>query len=100
MAPVTVYGEYATGEGDGKDKEEYYATVACNLGESYQGVARYDWYDADKDTDDDARTETTVGLNYFIKKHNAKLAANYVFVGEEGASVDNDIVRVLAQVTF
>ena len=100
MDPVSVYGEYATGESGGKDKEEWYATVTCNLGDAYQAVARYDWYDADKNTDNDARTETTVGLNYFIKKHNAKLAANYVVVGEEGASVDNDIVRVLAQVSF
>ena len=100
LAPVTVYGEYATGESDGKDKETYYATVVCDLGDTCQAVARYDWYDPDKDAADDAMDETSVGLNHFIRKHNAKLAVNYVFRGEEGASVDNDIVRVLAQVSF
>ncbi|MBI3985958.1 MAG: hypothetical protein HY343_03510 [Lentisphaerae bacterium] len=98
--PVSVYGEYAMGESAGKDKETAYVTATCMLGELFQAVARYDWYDPDEDADDDAKDETTLGVNYFIKKHNAKLALNYVFRGEEGASTDNDIVRALAQVSF
>lgn len=98
--PVTVYGEYMTGESGGKDKDAFYGTVTCDLGGSCQAVARYDSYDPDSDKSDDAKTETSVGLNYFVKKHNAKFALNYVFRGEEGDSVDNDVVRALAQVSF
>ncbi len=100
LDPVSIYGEYAIGEKAGKDIETYYGTATCNLGDLYQAVLRYDWLDPDTDADENAVTETTVGLNYFMKKHNAKLALNYVFVGEEGPSVDNDIVRVMAQVSF
>lgn len=97
---VSVYGEYAFGESDGKDKETYYVTATCKVLESVQLAARYDWYDPDTDTDGDAGTETTAGVNYFIAKHNAKVQLNYVFRGEEGKSIDNDVVRVNLQVSF
>jgi len=100
VAPVSVYGEYATGESGGKDKDTFYVTATCMLGEAFQAVARYDWYDPNKDAGGDANDEKTIGVNYFLKKHHAKFALNYVFRGEQGASQDNDIVRALAQVSF
>lgn len=97
---ASVYGEYAFGESDGKDKETYYVTATYSVLDNVQLAARYDWYDPDTDKDDDSATERTVGINYFIAKHNAKVQLNYVFRGEEGASVDNDIVRANVQVSF
>jgi phosphate-selective porin len=95
-----VYGEYAVGESEGKDKETYYVTTTYSVLDDVQLAARYDWYDPNTDNDGDAATETTAGINYFITKHNAKVQLNYVFRGEEGASVDNDIVRANVQVSF
>ncbi|MBI2438636.1 MAG: hypothetical protein HYV36_07485 [Lentisphaerae bacterium] len=100
VGPASVYGEYATGESDGKDKDAFYLTATCYLNESFQLVTRYDRYDPNKDAGSDANDEKTIGLNYFLKKNYAKLVLNYVFRGEQGASVDNDIVRALAQVSF
>lgn len=98
--PVSVYGEYVTGESGGKDKDQYYITATCMLGELFQLAARYDRYDPDKDASGDANDEKTIGVNYFLKKYYAKFAANYVFRGEQGPSKDNDIVRLLAQISF
>lgn len=104
LDPVKVYGEYARGKSGGKNGETYYLTLAYDLATlislPFQLVGRYDWYDPDRNTSDDAKDETSVGLNYFIEKYKSKLSVNYVFRGEEGASTDNDIVRALAQVSF
>ncbi len=97
---LAVYGEYAFGQSEGRNKETFYVTATCKVLESVQLAARYDWYDPDTDTADDTGTETTVGINYCIAKHNAKVQANYVFRGEEGVSVDNDVARVNLQVSF
>ena len=42
--------EYATGEVNGKDLETYYATIACNLGDSFRAVVRHDVLDPNTDT--------------------------------------------------
>lgn len=97
---ASVYGEYAFGESDGKDRETYYVTATYSVLDDVQLAARYDWYDPDTDKDDDEGTEMTAGINYSIAKHNAKVQLNYVFRGEAGASVDNDIVRANVQVSF
>lgn len=98
--PVSVYGEYVFGESDGKDKETYYVTATYQVIDPVQLAARYDWYDPNTDKDDDAKTETTAGINYFIAKNNVKTQLNYVFRGEEGASIDDDVVRANLQVSF
>jgi hypothetical protein len=98
--PVSVYGEYITGKSSGKDKKTYYITATYKFLKSYQAALRYDYLDPDTDTKNDAKTETTFGLNYFIEKHNAKVQLNYVFRGEEGASVSNDVVRVNVQISY
>ncbi|TFH43282.1 MAG: porin [Lysobacterales bacterium] len=98
--PFSVYGEYASGESDGKDKETWYATGTFSVLDDVQLAARYDWFDPDTNKEDDEGTETTVGINHLIAKHNAKVQLNYVFRGEEGASVDNDIIRANLQVSF
>ncbi len=96
----SLYGEYAFGESDGKDKETYYITATAYVSDTLQLAVRYDWFDPDTDMRKNTGTETTLGVNYFIAKHNAKVQANYVFRGEEGPSIDNDIVRMNLQVAF
>lgn len=98
--PVSVYGEYAFGESEGLERETYYVAATYGVLDSLQLAARYDWYDPDTDTSGDAGTETTVGLNWFMAGHNAKMQLNYVFRGEQGSSVNNDVVRAALQVSF
>lgn len=100
FGPASLYGEFADGESDRKEKQTYYVAATYNLLSSLQLAGRYDWFDANTDKENDAATETTAGVNYFIAKHNAKLQLNYVFRGEEGQSIDNDIVRANVQVSF
>ncbi len=98
--PGSIYGEYATGKSSGKNKNTYYAAAAYKFLDLYQAVLRYDSYDSDTDVSDNAKTETTVGLNYFIEKSNAKVQLNYVVRGEEGTSLDDDVVRINLQISY
>ena len=40
---------------------------------------------------------TTLGANYFIREHDLKFQANYIFKGEDGISVKNDTLFVMIQ---
>jgi len=97
---VSAYGEYATGKSGGKEKQTYYISAGYKFSNSWQVVARYDWYDSDTTRKDDEKHESTIGLNYFIEKHNAKLQLNYVYCGEKGRKIDNDVMRVNLQISF
>ncbi len=96
----SVYGEYAFGESEGRDRETYYVAATYSVMDDLQLAARFDRFDPDTDQAGNAGTETTLGINYFIARHNAKMQLNYVFRGEQGASIDNDVVRAALQVSF
>jgi phosphate-selective porin len=98
--PFTVYGEYAIGKSNEKNKQTYYLTLGYKITNSLQVVLRYDWYDPDIDTKDDEKHEDTIGLNYFIKEHNAKIQFNYIYRGEKPLTVDNNIVRINIQISY
>lgn len=98
--PISAYGEYVTGKSGGKKKKTYYLAGGYKFLKSYQAVVKYDWCEPDKDTDDDVKTETTAGLNYFIEKHNSKIQLNYVRRGEKGNSISDDVFRVNLQVSY
>jgi len=67
---------------------------------AFTAAARYDYLDLNTDTSGDSGTQTSLGINRFIEKHNAKLQLNYVMCGEETTAVDNDIIRFVVQVSF
>jgi len=98
--PISGYGEYVTGKSGGKEKKTYYLAGGYKILPSLQVVVKYDWYDPDIDTEDDEKHEDTIGLNYFFEKHNAKIQLNYVYRGEKGTTVDNNIVRVNVQISY
>jgi len=98
--PISVYGEYATGKSGGKEKQTYYLSAGYKITSSLQFVARYDWYDSDMNKKDDEKHEDTIGLNYFIEKHNAKIQLNYVYRGEKATKVDDDVIRVNIQISY
>jgi phosphate-selective porin len=98
--PISVYGEYVTGKSGGKEKQTYYLSAGYKISNSFQLVARYDWYDPDTGKQDDEKHEDTIGLNYFIEKHNAKIQLNYVYRGEKGTKIDDDVIRVNVQISY
>ncbi|OGS25679.1 MAG: hypothetical protein A2339_06375 [Elusimicrobia bacterium RIFOXYB12_FULL_50_12] len=97
---VTAYGEYMTGKSGTVNRASYYATLTYKFASVYQAAARYDYLDLNTDTSGDSGTQTSLGINRFIEKHNAKLQLNYVMCGEETTAVDNDIIRFVVQVSF
>lgn len=64
-------------------------------------AVKYEEYDADKDvTDNDDIKWTTIGLNFYIYDHDAKLMANYIFKDEESNSYNNDTFLAQVQLRF
>ena len=98
--PIFAYGEYAAGKSGGKERQTYYFSAGYKILSSLQGVVRHDWYDLDIHTKHDDKVENTIGLNYFIEKHHAKIQLNYVLRGEKGTTLDNDVVRLNVQMSY
>jgi phosphate-selective porin OprO/OprP len=69
-------------------------------------TARYEQYDPDDSVDNTSDIQwTTVGVNYFFKKHDWKLHANYIMKDEEedpatGEDKDDDTFLLQLQVKF
>lgn len=97
---ISIKAEYAGGKSGGKNKQTYYGIIRYKFIGNCQAVLRYDWWDPDTNTQSDAQSETTVGLNYFILKNNAKIQLNYGFHNEEGQSVNNDVFRINVQISY
>lgn len=72
----------------------------------FEITARYEQYDPNDSVDNTSDiTWTTVGLNYFFKKHDWKIQANYVIKDEEedpasGEKKDDDTFLLQLQVKF
>jgi len=98
--PIIFYGEYAQGKASGKNKQTYYVTAGYKILDNLHVVARYDYYDNDTDTSNDEKHEDTIGLNYFIEKHNAKIQLNYIYRGEKGTQIDDNVIRLNVQVSY
>jgi hypothetical protein len=97
---ISVYGKYVTGKSGGKEKQTYYLSAGYKISNSFQLVARYDWYDPDTGKQDDEKHKDAIGLNYFIEKHNAKIHLNYVYRREKGIKIDDDVIRVNVQISY
>lgn len=98
--PITIYGEYASGKSGDTEKLTYYLTLGYKIYKFIQVVARYDSYDFDITTVGGEKYELTAGVNYFIKNDNAKIQLNYVYCGETGTQVGNNIIRLNVQVSY
>lgn len=76
--------------------------------ETYQNVAMEDLVQSDRHTDLFKTQAYTVGVNYYMRKHDAKIQANYVFVDDPSSGnslrglreVRNDVFVVNFQVGF
>lgn len=96
----SVRGEYLHGTDDQIDREGYYIQSGYYfLQKKLQLLAKYDFYDADKNKANDASTWIVLGANYNFNT-NARLQLNYSLKKEEGPSVKNNFLSLQFQIGF
>lgn len=103
----TLQAEYLTQNGRDSqvdiDSDGFYIQAAhFFVPKHLEGLLKYEEYNTDLDLasrEDDIRW-TTVGLNFYIDGHDAKLRANYVFKREKEDNYDNDTLLVQLQLRF
>lgn len=63
-------------------------------------AGRYQLLDPDHDVFGDQLRWTSVGLNYYIWKHNLKIQTDYTFKDEQGADVADNVLQVQLQLDY
>ena len=66
---------------------------------SLQPVVKYESFDPDTETDDNAMSIITFGVNYFFNDW-TRLQLNYLYKAEEGNEIVNDELLMQLQVKF
>ena len=109
---ASLFGEYIQAKSEPKGGTEvkakgYYVQGGYFvLPPQFEVTARFEGYDPDDSVDNTSDIKwTTVGLNYFFKKHDWKVQANYILKDEEKDPAtqkkkDDDTVMVQLQVKF
>jgi len=107
---LSLKSEYAFGQGTaGSNATTENSTLANGwyvqsgymlLPEKLQAVARVEHFDPNEEVANDRETDFSLGLNYFIAKHNAKAQLNWVRKDEQGDKVGNDQVIGAFQYAF
>lgn len=81
---MTAMAEYLQGDsqplggGSTRNVRSYYGSVGYLFRPNIEGVARYDYFDTDRNSGGFDVTDISLGLNYYIKGNNAKIQANVV----------------------
>ncbi len=72
------------------------------LPKQLQGVVKYEGFDPDQSKSNDKEHDLTIGINYFIKGHNAKTQLNYTNKDFQSARTEKDNNQILAalQIAF
>jgi len=96
---LTFKGEYMKAKDSKLKREGWYAQIGYFIPflPKLQGVFKYEEFD---DADNNEEKDTTVGLNYFIKRDNFKLQINYIHKNESKMDSDNDQVLTALQIAF
>ncbi|RUT79946.1 porin [Ancylomarina longa] len=101
-------GSYTTGGGCGEELELHTGDVKRDgmflmamyrTQSNLQPVVKFEYFDSDKDLDDNTEYCTTYGLNYFINDW-TKIQANYIYRAERAHEIDNDIFMLQVTVKF
>lgn len=82
------------------DAQAYFGHIGIQPDPRVEFLVRYDFYDPDTDTEDDAISWFTGGVNYYLEGINSMFYLNYIHKIEEGDEVDNDLVVAQVQITF
>ena len=85
---LTLQSEFLTGKAApividattlaGRDIRSYYAHIGYALRPQLEAIARYDYFDFNRDEDNADLTDITLGLNYYLRGNNAKIQSNLV----------------------
>jgi len=86
----------ADSEGDGWYVQGGYILSCC-----LELALRHQELDVSDLVGDDRIKQTSIGMNYYIRKHNLKIQSDYNFKDEEGINfIDNDSFQLQLQVDF
>jgi len=92
--PFSVTGAYFFAEADNPagvadlEAHGFYAQGAVNFDNTWAPFIRYNWLEQDPEgVGQDPLQAVTFGINYFLKKHDAKLTADVVYIFD-GTSLD------------
>lgn len=79
----------------------YYANVGYKIMSKLELLVRYDFYDPNTDTVDNAQDWVSFGSNYFLEGNKVKISLNYVVKNEQGpVEITNNEVVGQAQFSF
>lgn len=79
----------------------YYATVAYKLLPQVEAAVRYDAYDPDTDTDDNEKTDITVGLSYYFTPQGwNRVSVNYEIRDDQANEKVGNFLTFQVQVLF
>lgn len=93
-------GEYLQGKDGAISREGWYLQSGYFIAKNkVQLLAKYDVYDPNMSKTDDMSTRYVVGATWFFNNW-SKLALNYNFCEEEGASIKNNFASIQFQIGF
>jgi phosphate-selective porin len=72
------------------DKRSHYYAAGYSINDSWQVVARHDFWKDQVGTTE--RGTDTFGVNYYIKGHNAKISLDYVRIRQETAAAGRSLI--------
>ena len=99
--PWTLKGEYIKGKDGTVHKDGWYITLIHQINNRLQLAGRYDRFDPNTDTDDNATNTLTAGINWFLdEKGYSRWQANYERKKEQGTEVKNDQFMIQFQAGF
>lgn len=102
---ISIEGEYSSYDNSTQIASGYFADAQYNIKtngfiSSVVPGFRYGWYDADTDTDNNAKTRYTAGLNvHFAKFTGAMIRLNYQINDSEAGDLD-DVLKTEFQLAF
>jgi hypothetical protein len=82
------------------DATAFFAHIGVQPDPRVELLFRYDFNDPNTDTDDDAESWITVGVNYYLEGINSMFYLNYIGKIEQGADIDNDLIVAQVQIAF
>lgn len=97
---LVLQGEFIYGEDGPVKKRGYYGWVGYYfLKKKLQLLAKYDFFDPDISSGENASIYYIGGINYFFNS-NFKIQANYEVHDDEGLEIENDVIACHLQISF
>jgi hypothetical protein len=100
LGRFTLKSEYIAAKDDQTSRSGWYVQGACDIVRGrFQGLARWDTFDPDRDLREDRNDSLTLGGTWFIWGK-TKLMVNYSLVRREGEGTTNQLFAVQFQAGF